>query len=271
MMRLFDFSARVGHDAKARSDHRRTLRGRRLDRRARKLLAACCAALAVLCMLECVVTATATRNVLTASRQIQAGDAVVTADFTPTAIPVSDALNGAVERLDDVTAYALIDIRKGDVLLPTMLGSTPQVAPGHTVIDVRLGELSQPFAPGTHVRLTAATGCSPPTESADEAADADETADGKRTAGEAGISKSTDTTESKGGTNESENTTESADAAADDTGGLCTVSAAAIVMGTPRDDTATDGRLTPIAMSANDAMRTLRAQENGPVLAVRAD
>lgn len=255
MTHMFDFSFRPGRGGEPRPGRPRTPRGRRLDRRARKLLAACCAALAMLCTLECIVTATATRHVLTASRQIQAGDAVVTADFTPTALPASDALDGAVERLDDETAYALIDIRKGDVLLPTMLGSTPAVATGHTVIDVRLGELSHPFAPGTHVRLTAATGCSPPAVDADEA-----TAEAEPTDADAQPSPGA-----------------SADAAADastedvQTDGLCTVSDDAIVMGAPRDDVAGDGRLTPVAMSAADAMRTLQAQANGPVLAVRAD
>lgn len=158
MMHLFDFGSRSRRGDSAQSGHPRTPCGRRLDRRARKLLAACCAALAVLCTLECVVTATATRRVLTAAHQIQAGDAVVTADFTMTALPASDALSDAVDALDDETAYALIDIREGDVLLPTMLGRVPAVAPGHTVIDVRLGELSRPFSPGTHIRLTAATG-----------------------------------------------------------------------------------------------------------------
>ncbi len=229
MLHIFDSRSTSEHGRPPRQAHAHGLRTRRLDRRARKVLAACCAALAVLCTLECVVTATATRDVLTASREIHAGDAVVTSDFIPAAVPVNDALERAVDHLDDGTnaaSYALIDIRKGDVLLPTMLTATPAVATGHTVIDVRIGELNKPFAPGTHIALTAATGCSPP-----------ETGDGNgEVVGE----------------------------------GLCMVSADAIVMGAPRDDAATGGSLTPVAMPAADAMRTLQAQETGPILAIRA-
>ena len=340
MMHLFDFGSRSRRGDSAQSGHPRTPCGRRLDRRARKLLAACCAALAVLCTLECVVTATATRRVLTAAHQIQAGDAVVTADFTMTALPASDALSDAVDALDDETAYALIDIREGDVLLPTMLGRVPAVAPGHTVIDVRLGELSRPFSPGTHIRLTAATGCSPPAaetagngDAADAAGAANESgaddAAGTDSGGASGrgaaskdaagrtdtVSRTTDADGRSGavgkqagahGKPDTDGTTADADdatavgatadvnagaavganaraaadtnpeadAAADATivaDGLCTVSDDAIVMGPPRDDVAGDGHLTPVAMSAADAMRTLQAQTNGPILAVRAD
>lgn len=346
MMHLFDFGSRSRRGDSAQSGHPRTPCGRRLDRRARKLLAACCAALAVLCTLECVVTATATRRVLTAAHQIQAGDAVVTADFTMTALPANDALSDAVDALDDETAYALIDIREGDVLLPTMLGRVPAVAPGHTVIDVRLGELSRPFSPGTHIRLTAATGCSPPAaetagngDAADAAGAANESgaddAAGTDSGGASGrgaaskdaagrtdtggrtdtVSRTTDADGRSGavgkqagahGKPDTDGTTADADdatavgatadvnagaavganaraaadtnpeadAAADATivaDGLCTVSDDAIIMGPPRDDVAGDGHLTPVAMSAADAMRTLQAQTNGPILAVRAD
>ena len=328
MMHLFDFGSRSRRGDSAQSGHPRTPCGRRLDRRARKLLAACCAALAVLCTLECIVTATATRRVLTAAHQIQAGDAVVTADFTMTALPASDALSDAVDALDDETAYALIDIREGDVLLPTMLGRVPAVAPGHTVIDVRLGELSRPFSPGTHIRLTAATGCSPP---AAETAGNGDAADAAGAANESGANDAAGRTDTGGRTDTVSRTTDAdgrsgavgkqagahgkpdtdgttadtddatavgatadvnagaavganaraaadtnpeADAAADATivaDGLCTVSDDAIIMGPPRDDVAGDGHLTPVAMSAADAMRTLQAQTNGPILAVRAD
>lgn len=217
MVTLFHMHARGKREQNgARLWFARTPHGRLMQRRARRLLAAVCTALGVLCALECVLSAVATQPVVVAERGIARGTIITAADVRLEQLPNHTALHSALHATGDaVDALAQVDVSAGDVLLPSMVGVQPVVSEGHTVIDVRLGDQQEPFPTGTSIQLASVVGCDNP-----------------------------------------------------DTA-LCTLSAQAVVMAAAHLDEATGMHVTPVAMPADDAVRVLAAQNEGPIIAVQ--
>ncbi len=175
-----------------------------------------CAALGVICALECVLSAVATQPVVVAKRGIARGAIITAADVRLEQVPDHAALRGALHATSDaVDALAQVDVGAGEVLLPSMVGTRPTVPEGHTVIDVRLGDQQEPFPTGTSIQLASVVGCDEP-----------------------------ETT-------------------------LCTLSTQAVVMAAAHLDDATGMHVTPVAMPADDAVRVLAAQNEGPIIAVQ--
>lgn len=133
---------------------------RRLARAARRMLAAGCAALAVLCALLGAGADARMRPVLVAQRAVARGehvgaDAVIVTDLHDHA-----ALDGALRSTGELDgALAQVDIRAGDILMASMVGPAPTVPAGHTVVDLRLGERQEPFPVGTRIELASVVGC----------------------------------------------------------------------------------------------------------------
>lgn len=139
------------------------LEGRRRQWQLRRALAAMLAALAVWCALQCVMATVRTRPVLVAVHALQPGNTISIDDVTVLDIPDHDALDGVLhDPAQAAGSLAAVEVAAGELLAASLLTDTPVVPPGHTVIDVRLGELQHPFALGTKVRLTAAVGCDSP-------------------------------------------------------------------------------------------------------------
>lgn len=217
MVTLFHMHAQPPREQNgARSWFARTPHGRLMQRRTRRLLAAVCAALGVICALECVLSAVATQPVVVAERGIARGTIITAADVRLEQVPDHAALRGALHATSDaVDALAQVDVGAGDVLLPSMVGTRPTVPEGHTVIDVRLGDQQEPFPTGTSIQLASVVGCDEP-----------------------------ETT-------------------------LCTLSTQAVVMAAAHLDDATGMHVTPVAMPADDAVRVLAVQNEGPIIAVQ--
>lgn len=141
------------------------LAGRRRQWQLRRALAALFAGIATWCALQCVMATVRTRPVLVTAHALQPGDAIDADDVTVLDMPDHAALDAVLhEPAQAAGSLAAVAIGAGDLLTPALLNDTPSVPPGHTVIDVRLGELQHPFALGTKVRLTAAVGCDSPTD-----------------------------------------------------------------------------------------------------------
>lgn len=164
MVTLFHMHARGKREQNgARLWFAHTPHGRLMQRRTRRLLAAMCTALGVLCALECVLSSVSTQPVVVAERGIARGTIITAADVRLEQLPDHTALHGALHATGDaVNALAQVDVGVGDVLLPSMVGVRPVVPEGHTVIDVRLGDQQEPFPTGTSIQLASVVGCDNP-------------------------------------------------------------------------------------------------------------
>lgn len=134
---------------------------RRTMQRARRLAAACCAGFAMMCALQVVVNTTRTQPVIVATRAIARGATITHTDIEQITVPYSTVLHHALTDHAQLNgALAQIDIAAGDVLIASMIGTTPTLPAHHTVIHVRVAGDTTSLPIGSHVQLTVVGGCS---------------------------------------------------------------------------------------------------------------
>ena len=184
---------------------RPTLRQRRMLRLTRRLMAACCTAIAAFATLQCVTASIVTQPVVVAARLIPRGARI-----------------GA----EDVEIRQT-DIAAGQPLFGAIVSRRPVAEPGQTVIDVRVTGTVDGIAAGDVMDLVSGTPCD----------------------ASAGTTSSRD--ESAGGRS-------------------CVLARSATAMDAAHDDAMTGGTLITFALTPDEAISIINAQELGPIMAVTA-
>ncbi|NEG69679.1 SAF domain-containing protein [Bifidobacterium choloepi] len=115
----------------------------RLGRRARTMLIALCAAIAVFAAMTVVTDAigdaTATVPVVVTTRPVSRGESVVPQALTIADVPSHAALDDAVGSLEDaVGSVARIDLPSGGIVTAAMLADSPAVPDGYAEVAVTL-------------------------------------------------------------------------------------------------------------------------------------
>ncbi|NMN00170.1 flagellar protein FlgA [Bifidobacterium sp. DSM 109958] len=235
-----------------------SLARRRLDVAARRWIAACCAALAVLCALGVVDALVRRQTVVVAAADIARGARLDGDSLAVAEVPVSPVTQSAAARVEDVRGMiALAPIARGQPLYPAMLSAAPVPESGSTTIEVRLASVPERLTPGDRVDLVSSVGCEAVDAAPSDAAPADGGAD------------------------------VDADATARSASGACVLARDALTMTAPAAAAETgasglagSGLLSgsgsgvspslsvTFALGAEDALRVLAGQEAGPLLAV---
>lgn len=127
---------------------------------ARRMLAACCAALAVLCMMHGIDAVTRRQRIVIASGDIARGERVAAGSLSVIDVPAMTAGMHAVERIEDVAGrIALAPIARGQPLYAPMLADSPVAPAGSTTIEVRLASVPDRLIAGDRVDLVSSVGC----------------------------------------------------------------------------------------------------------------
>ena len=201
---------------------RPTLRQRRMLRLTRRLMAACCTAIAAFATLQCVTASIVTQPVVVAARLIPRGARIGAEDVEIRQMPVSDGWDTALDAANQAAGgIAQTDIAAGQPLFGAIVSRRPVAEPGQTVIDVRV------TAAGDVMDLVSGTPCD----------------------ASAGTTSSRD--ESAGGRS-------------------CVLARSATAMDAAHDDAMTGGTLITFALTPDEAISIINAQELGPIMAVTA-
>jgi len=116
---------------------RPTLRQRRMLRLTRRLMAACCTAIAAFATLQCVTASIVTQPVVVAARLIPRGARIGAEDVEIRQMPVSDGWDTALDAANQAAGgIAQTDIAAGQPLFGAIVSRRPVAEPGQTVIDV---------------------------------------------------------------------------------------------------------------------------------------
>ena len=199
---------------------RPTLRQRRMLRLTRRLMAACCTAIAAFATLQCVTASIVTQPVVVAARLIPRGARIGAEDVEIRQMPVSDGWDTAL----DAANQAAGGIAQ---LFGAIVSRRPVAEPGQTVIDVRVTGTVDGIAAGDVMDLVSGTPCDAST----------------------GTTSSRD--ESAGGRS-------------------CVLARSATAMDAAHDDAMTGGTLITFALTPDEAISIINAQELGPIMAVTA-
>lgn len=274
---------------------RGSLKWRRRMALARRLVAACCAGLAVYAGLDCVISATDTVAVVVADSAIKRGERITADMVSLRTVATSSVLRSA---LRDTTAavgrVAQVDIEAGQPLFAAFADAMPVVPEGYTVVEVRLSSDATRVVMGDVVSLASAAGCSANariggdagiglTESDMNAGAGNNTEDSPNTGNASDANAQPMPGEDAGTTDSADSipTDESAETsdvpANDGTIAACVLAERAIVMDQPAksnggllDTDSPDARVVPLAMPPDAALRVMKSQEAGAIVAVRS-
>lgn len=207
---------------------RPTLRQRRMLRLTRRLMAACCTAIAAFATLQCVTASIVTQPVVVAARLIPRGARIGAEDVEIRQMPVSDGWDTALDAANQAAGgIAQTDIAAGQPLFGATVSRRPVAEPGQTVIDVRVTGTVDGIAAGDVMDLVSGAPCD----------------------ASAGTTSSRD--ESAGGRS-------------------CVLARSATAMDAAHDDAMTGGTLITFALTPDEAISIINAQELGPIMAVTA-
>ena len=139
---------------------RPTLRQRRMLRLTRRLMAACCTAIAAFATLQCVTASIVTQPVVVAARLIPRGARIGAEDVEIRQMPVSDGWDTALDAANQAAGgIAQTDIAAGQPLFGAIVSRRPVAEPGQTVIDVRVTGTVDGIAAGDVMDLVSGTPC----------------------------------------------------------------------------------------------------------------
>lgn len=215
---------------------RHDLRTRRRNAMLYRLGIALCAGLAVWSALQCVLALTANQPIVVAAGDIDRGEVISASQLSTVTVPVSAAMGGMIDEPSQIIGKtARVDIDVGFPVLTAMIDDAPVPAADQTTVQVTLASVPQSLTPGDVVRLVSSSDKPPHATLSSHATVI--TVPGANAGG-----AEASTGSGSGGSG---------------SGGLLSGS----------DDDG--GRTVTFAMTPDEALATLKAQQEHPILAVR--
>ena len=147
---------------------RNTLQQRRLIVMVRRLMAACCAGLAVWLTLQFVAALVSRESVVVASADIARGERLSDENLAVLDVPASSMSELAAQSIDRLRGrIALAPIIRGQPVYESSLSAAPIPPAGSTTIEVRLASLPERLIAGDHVDLVSSVGCAHASQSSE--------------------------------------------------------------------------------------------------------